>query len=72
MIDPPQDTEPEAIEQLIVRVLHRAHAMAKALDRPNEARTILHLAQSFAYELANADPRFDRLRFIDDATQDPS
>ena len=72
MIDPPQETEPEPIEQLIVRVLQRARAMAQALDRPNEARAILHLAQSFAYELADADPRFDRLRFIEDATQDRS
>jgi hypothetical protein len=54
--------------QLIARVLGRAHRTAESLDEPNEARAILHLAQSFADELAAADPRFDRLGFIRDAT----
>jgi hypothetical protein len=64
--------EPEAVDRLIARVLRRAHGTAEALDRPDEARTILHLTQSFADELATADPRFDRLRFIEDATEPPS
>jgi hypothetical protein len=59
-------------DQLIARVLCRAHHSAIALDAPDEARAILHLAQSFADELAGADPRFDRTRFIRDATEDPS
>jgi hypothetical protein len=58
--------------ELIARVLCRAHRTAEALDEPNEARAILHLAQSFADELTTANPRFDRLRFIRDATTDPS
>ncbi len=58
----------DPVEQLIARVLGRAHRAAEALDAPNEARAILHLAQSFADELAAANPRFDRLRFIEAAT----
>jgi hypothetical protein len=46
--------------------------MAEALNEPNQARAILHIAQSFADELATADPRFDRLQFMRDATEDPS
>jgi hypothetical protein len=42
------------------------------LDAPNDARAILHLAESFADELAAANPRFDRLRFIEDVTEGPS
>lgn len=72
MNDALEEKEPEAVDQLITRVLRRAHGTAEALDRPNEARAILHLAQSFADELATADPRFDRVRFIEDATADPA
>jgi hypothetical protein len=53
-------------------VLHRARLEANALDDPDEARAILDVAQSFADELTTANPRFDRLRFIKDATEDPS
>ena len=59
----------EAVGQMITRVLGRT---ADALNAPNEARAILHLAHSFADELAPADPCFDRLRFIRAATEDPS
>jgi hypothetical protein len=72
MHDALEAREPEAVDQLIARVLRRAHGTAEALDRPDEARTILHLAHSFAEELATADPRFDRLRFIEDVTDDQS
>jgi hypothetical protein len=72
MNDVLEERDPEAVDQLIARVLRRAHGTAEALGRPNEARAILHLAQSFADELATADPRFDRLRFIHDAIEDPS
>jgi hypothetical protein len=33
---------------------------------------ILHLAQLFADELAKANLRFDRLRFIEAATEEPA
>jgi hypothetical protein len=66
------ESDPEAIEQLIARVLGRAHRTMEALRAPNEARAILHVAHSFADELATLDPRFDRLRFIKDVTEDPS
>ena len=46
--------------------------MMEALGEPNEARAILHVAHSFADELAALDPRFDRLQFIKDVTEDPS
>jgi hypothetical protein len=72
MNDAPVEREPEAVDQLIARVLRRAHFTAHGRNAPNEARAILHVAQSFADELAAANPRFDRLRFIEDATEDPS
>jgi hypothetical protein len=60
--------DPLAIEQLIARVLKRAHQAAEDLDAPDEARAILHVAHSFADELAEMNPRFDRMRFIHTAT----
>ena len=68
----PLERDPEAIDQLIARVLGRAHRTMEALDAPNEARAILYTAHSFADELASLDPRFDRLQFIKDVTEDPS
>ena len=64
--------DPVAVERLIAHVLCRAHRTAEALSAPNEARAILHVAQSFADDLAIADPKFDRLRFIQTATDGPS
>jgi hypothetical protein len=66
------ERDPEAVDELIARVLSRAHRAAEALNAPNEARAVLHVAQSFADELATLDPRFDRMQFIKDATEDPS
>jgi hypothetical protein len=43
-----------------------------ALTMRGEARAILHVAHSFADELAPLDPGFDRLQFIRDVTEDPS
>jgi hypothetical protein len=63
---------PETVDQLIARVLGRAHRTMEAHDAPNEARAILQVAHSFADELASLDPRFDRLEFIKDVTDDPS
>jgi predicted nucleic acid-binding protein len=68
----PFEMSHETVDELIARVLRRAHHTMEALDRPNDARTILHVAESFADELATLDPRFDRLQFIEDATEDPS
>jgi hypothetical protein len=68
----PIETPHETVDQLIARVLHRAHQTAEAHDAPDEARAMLYLAHSFADELATLDPRFDRLQFIKDATEDPS
>jgi hypothetical protein len=62
----------ETVEQLIARVLRRAHGTMEALNEPNEARAILHIAESFADELTTLDPRFDRLRFVSDITKDQS
>jgi hypothetical protein len=44
----------------------------ESLNAPNEARAILHVAESFADELATLDPRFDRLQFMKDVTEGPS
>jgi hypothetical protein len=66
------ERDPEAVDQLIARVLSRAHRTMEALNAPNEARAILHIAYSFADELPILDPRFDRLQFIKDVTDDPS
>lgn len=66
------ERDPETVDQLIARVLRRAHRRADTLNGPNDARAILHLADAFADELATANPRFDRLRFIKDAIDDPS
>jgi hypothetical protein len=63
---------PETVDQLIARVLSGAHRTIEALNAPDEARAILHVAYAFADELATLDPRFDRLRFIKDVTEDPS
>jgi hypothetical protein len=38
MNDALEAREPEAVDQLIARVLRRAHGTAEALDRPDEAR----------------------------------
>ena len=63
--------DPGAVDQLIARVLCRAHGTMEAVGAPSEARAILHVAHSFADELATG-PRFDRLQFIKDVTEDPS
>ena len=66
------ESDPEAAEQLVACVLRRARVTAETLGEASEARAILHLAHSFADELAAANPHFDRLRFIENATADPS
>jgi hypothetical protein len=63
----PADTQGEQMvlaEQVIAQVLGRAHRTAEAQNAPSEERAILHVARSFADELAQTDPRFDRLGFI--------
>jgi hypothetical protein len=72
MNDAPVMRNLEAVDQLIARVLRRAHSTMESLNAPDEARAILHVAQSFADELATLDHRFDRLQFIKDVTEDPS
>jgi hypothetical protein len=62
------EVDPESVGQLIARVLREAHHTAEVLNAPNEARAILDVAHSFADELADADPQFDRLGFIRAAT----
>ena len=43
-----------------------------ALNAPNEARAILHIAYSFADELPTLDPDSTACSFIKDVTEDPS
>jgi hypothetical protein len=64
------ETPNETIE-LIARVLHRSHERMQAQNAPAEARGVLHVAHSFADELAALDPEFDRVQFVKDATEDP-
>jgi len=70
--DAPFERGPEVLERWVARVLDRAHRKAHAHKDPAAARTILHVAHSFADEMATVDPQFDRLRFIKDATRDSS
>jgi len=63
---------PLAVDEFVARVLGQAHQAAYAHAAPDEARVILELAQVFADELAKADLRFDRLRFIEAATEEPA
>ncbi len=60
------------VEEFIAHVLHRAHHAAQASGAPGEARTVLGLAQLFAKELAAISEEFDRLRFIQAATYEPT
>jgi hypothetical protein len=62
--------EPLAVDEFVARVLGRAHHAACAHAEPDDARVILDLAHLFADELAKADLRFDRLRFIHAATEE--
>lgn len=66
---PALETNPEPVDRLIGRVLHRAHRSSETVNAPNEARAILHVAESFADELAIANPQFDRLRFMKDVLE---
>jgi hypothetical protein len=68
----PVETPHETVDELIARVLSRAHRTMEAVDAPDEARAVLHMAHSFADELSTLDPRFDRLQFIKEITEDPS
>ena len=60
--------DPEAMHELILRVLRRLHEAADALDDPSDARVIFDVAHAFAEELAAANPQFDRIGFIKAAT----
>ena len=59
-------------KQLIARVLRRELREADAVNALSEERGIFHVAESFADELASAAPGFDRVRFIEDATDGTS
>ena len=56
----------------ICEVLGRAHRTAAAANQPGEARAILHVAHTFADELAAARADFDRERFIGEIIKRPS
>ena len=65
-------SEAEAVDQFVARVLCRAHQSAEARNAPSEARAILDVAQMFADELIARDPAFDRFSFVEAATEGPS
>jgi hypothetical protein len=62
----------EAVDQFVARVLRRAHESAEARNAPNEARAILEVAHLFADEWIASEPEFDRLGFVEAATEGPS
>jgi hypothetical protein len=66
------ESDEEAVDQFVARVLRRAHERAEARNAPNEARAILGLAHLFADELIVSQPEFDRLGFVEAATEGPS
>ena len=68
LVETPEGT----VEELIARVLRKAHGTMAARNTPDEARAVLHVAHMFADELAALDPGFDRVQFIKDVTEDPS
>jgi hypothetical protein len=65
-------SEPVAVDQYIAEVLRTAHQTAEAVNEPDEARAILHVAQLFAEKLAEMDPDFDRLQFLEAITREPA
>jgi hypothetical protein len=72
-VNPPtQIAAPETVDQLVARVLCRAHQAAMAVGAADEARAILEVARLFADELASADPEFDRMAFLVSVMKDPS
>ena len=60
------------VDQLFAGVHRPPHGALVALAAPRAPRAILHVAHSFADELAALDPRFDRVQFIREVTEDPS
>lgn len=66
------ESDEEAVDQFVARVLRRAHERAEARNAPSEARAILGLAHLFADELIVSQPEFDRLGFVEAATKGPS
>ena len=66
------EDEAEAVDQFVARVLRRAHESAEARNAPNEARAILEVAHLFADELIASEPEFDRLGFVEAATEGPA
>ncbi len=70
-LDPITYTSTE-VDQFIAGVLCRAHQRAEARNAPTEARAILELAHMFADEMVASHPGFDRVVFVDAATEDPS
>jgi hypothetical protein len=67
------DSETTEVDSLVIaQVLGRAHQTAEAHNEPNEARTILDVAHSFADQLSSTDNRFDREGFIEAATEEES
>lgn len=70
--DAPRSWDWEGVEEWINGVLRRAHQRAEATDGPDALRGLSYVTHCFADELATANPRFDRLRFIRAATEGPS
>jgi hypothetical protein len=66
------ESDEEALDQFVARVLRRAHESAEARNAPSEARAILEVAHMFADEWIAGNPGFDRFGFVEAATGGPS
>jgi small nuclear ribonucleoprotein (snRNP)-like protein len=58
-----------ALDDFVAGVLHRAYETVETLRSPGEHRTILRIAHLFADRLAATHLPFDRLHFIEAATE---
>jgi hypothetical protein len=66
------ESDTEALDQFVARVLRTAHQTAQIHDAPSDARAILGVAHLFADELTASDPGFDRIGFVEAATESSS
>jgi hypothetical protein len=63
------ESDVEAVDEFVARVLRQAHQTAEARNAASEARAILGVAHLFADELTASYPGFDRLGFVEAATE---
>ncbi|HEX6715408.1 MAG TPA: hypothetical protein VF066_18595 [Thermoleophilaceae bacterium] len=60
------------VENFVARMLRDKHHTALAAGNPDGARMVLEVAQWFADDLEETDPRFDRAAFVSKIMERPS